>query len=369
VGLDADSFLSTRARRLTPYAPGQPDARAAARRLPPVELSGNENPLAPSPRVRDAAARALADAHRYPDGTGTLLRQELAAAFALSADHFALGAGSNELIELLFHAFLDDGDEVVFSHPTFLMYAVSATLLGGVAVAVPGKNGGLEHDLEAMLAAITPRTRIVIVCNPNNPTGAMVPHDAFFAFLARVPERVVVISDEAYHEYVEDPAYPRSLAALDRERPFYALRTFSKIHSLAGLRVGYAIARPEWARLVDRVRLPFNVTSVAQAAAIAALHDRDHVEESRAVARAGKAALLSTLPGLGVRAWPSHGNFVLADLGQDAGPVCAALAADGIRVRGLTAFGMGPSYVRITAGTADEQARLFAALPAALGGR
>jgi histidinol-phosphate aminotransferase len=363
VALDAASFLSSRARALTPYVPGQSLAELE-RRLgrPPVELSGNENALPPSPRVLAAVARAAAHAHRYPDAAGRALKDRLAQAFDLTPDHFALGAGSNELIELLFHAFLDDGDEVVFSFPTFLMYAVSAQLMGGRSVAVPGRDGGLAHDLDAMLAAITDRTRIVLVCNPNNPTGALVPRDAFLAFLARVPERVVVVSDEAYHEYVDDPAYPRTLDVLAAPRPFYALRTFSKIHSLAGLRVGYAIARPEWARLIDRVRLPFNVSAVAQAAAIAALDDPDHVAASRALARAGRAALLAALPALGVAAYPSHGNFVLADLKRDARPVCAALAERGVLVRDLVAFGMAPSFVRITVGLPEEQERLLAGL-------
>jgi histidinol-phosphate aminotransferase len=367
VGLDALSLLSSRARALKPYVPGRPLAELE-RRLgrPAVELSGNENALPPSKAVREAIARAAAHAHRYPDGGGFALRERLAREFALTPDHVALGGGSNELIELLCHAFLDPGDEVVYSHPTFLMYAVSVTLLGGVPVPVPGRNLGLEHDLEAMLAAIGPRTRMVIVCNPNNPTGALVPRDAFFDFVRRVPERVVVLSDEAYHEYVEDPAYPRSLDLLAEPRPFYSLRTFSKIHSLAGLRVGYAIARPEWARALDRVRLPFNVSAVAQAAAIAALDDPAHVAESRDVSRRGKARLLAELPRLGVVAHPSHANFVLADLGRDSRPVCEALAERGVLVRGLVAFGLAPQFVRISTGTDAEITQLVTALAAVL---
>ncbi len=360
-------LLSSRARALTPYVPGRPLAELE-RRLgrAAVELSGNENALPPSPRVREAVAAAAAHAHRYPDRDAFALRDRLAAAFDLAPDHFALGGGSNELIELLCHAFLDSGDEVVFAHPTFLMYAVSVTLLGGTPVPVPGGAGGLAHDLDAMLAAIGPRTRMVIVCNPNNPTGALIGRDAFFGFVDRLPARVVLLVDEAYHEYVEDPDYPRALDLLAQDRPVYVLRTFSKIHSLAGLRVGYAIARPEWARALDRVRLPFNVSAVAQAAAIAALDDPAHVEKSRAVARAGKARLLAALPRLGVTAYPSHANFVLADLGRDARPVVAALADEGVLVRGLVPFGMAPPFVRITAGTEPELDRLLAALATAL---
>jgi len=368
MGLDPVGLLSARARALAPYVPGRPLAeleRTLGRAV--VELSGNENALPPAPSVVAAVAKAATHAHRYPDGGGHALRERLAAAFGLTRDHFALGAGSNEIIELLCHAFLDPGDEVVFSHPTFLMYAVSVTLLGGTPVPVPGKDDGLAHDLDAMLAAIGPRTRMVIVCNPNNPTGALIPRAAFFDFIARVPPGVVLLIDEAYHEYVEDPEYPHTLDALALDRPLYVLRTFSKIHSLAGLRVGYAIARPEWARLIDRVRLPFNVSAVAQAAAIAALDDPTHVAESRAVARAGKARLLAELPRLGVTAYPSHTNFVLADLGRDARPVVDQLAGHGVLVRGLTAFGMAPPFVRITGGSDAELGALLAALAAVLG--
>jgi histidinol-phosphate aminotransferase len=286
----------------------------------------------------------------------------LAEGLGVTPTHLALGAGSNELIDLLAQVFVRPGDEVVTANPTFIMYAMAIHKAGGVRVAVPGMDGGRAHDLDRMLAAIGPRTRMIIVCNPNNPTGALLERAAFERFVARVPEHVVLVCDEAYHEYVEDPAYACGQAYLALDRPLYVLRTFSKIHSLAGLRVGYAIARPEWAGLLDRVRLPYNVSGVAQAAALAALDDADHVAASLDLARAGRAALLRDLPGLGIAAFPSHTNFVLADFGRDCRPDCAAFEARGVRIRNLAGWGMDPRFARIGIGTAAEHARLLEAL-------
>lgn len=331
-----------------------------------VELMANENPLGPSPRALEAAAVAVAGANRYPDGAGLALRRRLAREHGVTPGMIALGAGSNELLALLVRLFVGPGDEVVCSDPTFVMYGILVRAQEGVVVAVPSR--GLAHDLEAMLAAIGPCTRMVFVCNPNNPTGTLVDRDAWARFLERVPPHVVVVSDEAYHEYVDDPAYPRTIDDLARKRPLVILRTFSKLYALAGLRIGYAIARPEVAALFDRVRVPFNVSAPAQAAAVAALDDVAHGERSRALVRAGKALLLTALPELGLVAHPSHTNFVLADLGRDARPVCTALAQRGILVRAMTTFGMAPNYMRITIGSADENRTLLAALSTVLGG-
>jgi len=330
-----------------------------------AELGANENALGPSPRALTAIAQAALRGHRYPDAGGAHLKRRLAERLALSPAHVALGAGSNELIDLLAQVFVRPGDEVVTTDPTFIMYAMAIRKAGGARVAVPGADDGASHDLERMLAAIGPRTRMIIVCNPNNPTGAMIERPAFERFLERVPEHVVLVCDEAYCEYVEAPAYPRGTDYLALDRPLYLLRTFSKIHSLAGLRVGYALARPEWAGLLDRVRLPYNVSGVAQAAALAALDDADHVAASLELARTGRAALLRDLPALGIRAFPSHTNFVLADFGRDCRPDCAALEARGVRIRNLAGWGMDPRFARIGIGTAAEHARLIETLAGA----
>jgi len=367
VTFDSLALVRPEVRALRPYAAGRP-IEELERELGidhAVKVSANENALGPSPLALEALARSAVGANRYPDGGGFYLKRRLARELAVEPEMLALGAGSNELIELLVHLFVAPGDEVVVSHPTFLMYGVSVRMLGGTLVAVPGR--GLEHDLDAMLATVGPRTRLIIVCNPNNPTGTMVGREAWSRFLDRVPPGVVVVSDEAYHEYVEDPAYPRTIDDLARDLPLVILRTFSKIHSLAGLRVGYAIARPEMAALFDRVRLPFNVSAPAQAAATAALDDIEHVARSRAVVREGRALLLSALPALGIAAHPSHANFILADLGRPARPVCDALERRGIVLRDLVAWGMGTGLVRITIGTDDENQTFLAALEAVLG--
>ncbi len=330
-----------------------------------VELMANENPLGPSPLALEAAAAALARANRYPDGGGVALRRRIAREHGVTPAMIALGAGSNELLALLVQLFVGPGDEVVCSDPTFVMYGILVRGQGGVDVAVPSR--GLAHDLDAMLAAIGPRTRMVFVCNPNNPTGTLVDAVAWARFLASVPPHVVVVSDEAYHEYVDDPAYPRTIDDLAREHPLVILRTFSKLYALAGLRIGYAIARPEIAALFDRVRVPYDVSAPALAAAEAALDDVAHGEHSRAVVREGKALLLAALPEIGLVVHPSHTNFVLADLGRDARPLCAALERRGILVRSMTSFGMAPNWLRITIGSAEENSALLAALSTVLG--
>jgi histidinol-phosphate aminotransferase len=360
--LDVLSLVRPEVRTLRPYVPGKP-VEELERQLgirSAIKLASNENPLGPSPRVLEAIQEAAKGANRYPDGGAYYLKERVAAFLGVTPAHLALGCGSNELIELLVHLFVGLDDEVVVSHPTFLMYGISVRLLGGRLVAVPGK--GMEHDLDAMAAAVGPRTRMVIVCNPNNPTGAIVRRAAWERFLASVPERVVIVSDEAYFEYVEDPEYPETLAALALERPIVILRTFSKIHSLAGLRVGYGIARPELAQLFDRVRLPFNVSLVAQAAARAALEDPAHVERSRALVREGKPHLTRELTALGLTVHPSWANFLLVDMGRDVRPVCAALERRGVILRDLVPFGMAPQYVRVTVGTPEENRRFIEAL-------
>ncbi len=362
MGFDALALARPQIARLAPPVSGLPVeelerilgiARAA-------RFASNENPLGPSARAIEAIARAAAGVNCYPDAGGFHLKKRLAEVLGVTPAHIALGNGSNELIELLVHLFVGPEDEVVVARPTFVMYGISVRLLGGRLVEVPGQ--GFEHDLDAMADAVGPRTRLLIVCNPNNPTGTIVRREVFERLLARIPDRLVVVSDEAYHEYVEDPDYPRTLDYLDGPKPLVILRTFSKVHSLAGLRVGYAVARPDLAGLFDRVRLPYNVNRVGQAAALAALDDPDHVERSRALVRDGRPWLERELSTLGVRTFPSHANFLLADLGCDSRPVCTALEQQGLLLRDLVAFGLSDSYVRITIGTRAENAALVGAL-------
>jgi histidinol-phosphate aminotransferase len=346
---------------LKALAPGEP--------APPIEgqcvrLDANENALGPSPRALAALVQAAQSAHRYPDSGGLRLRERIAEREGLTPAHVALGPGSDGLIARLVHLFAGPGDEVVAAHPSFVTYARAARMHG--ATFVPVEGNGIDHDLDAMLAAITPATRLLFVCDPNNPTGAHLAPGAFERFLARVPAHVVVALDEAYREYVEDAPDTRALLAL--ERPLVLLRTFSKIHALAGLRIGYALARPETAALFRRVALTFEVNGPAQAAALAALDDDAHVAAGRLFARDGRAALHRDLGALGIRTFPSWTNFVLADFAQDCRPLVAALGERGVLVRALTSFGMAPNFARIGVGTPAEHGQLVGALSQLLPG-
>jgi histidinol-phosphate aminotransferase len=325
---------------------------------PLARLDSNENAFGPSPRALEAFARAARSVHRYPDSGGLRLRERIAELAGVTPDHVALGAGSDSLIARLVQLLVGPGDEVVAAHPSFVTYARATRMHGGTFVPVHGN--GIDHDLDAMAEAIGPRTKLVFVCDPNNPTGAHLPPGAFERFLARVPAHVVVAFDEAYREYVEDAPDTRALLAL--ERPLVLLRTFSKIHALAGLRIGYALARPETAALFRRVGLTFDVNGPAQAAALAALDDFAHVAAAREFARAGRAALERDLGALGITTFPSWTNFVLADFAVDCRPRVQALGERGVLVRALTSFGMAPNFARIGVGTPAEHARLVEAL-------
>lgn len=344
---------------LRPYEPGKP-VEALERELGiqgAVKLASNENPLGPSPRALAALRDGLDALHRYPDGGCVALRAKLAAHLGVGGDALVLGSGADELLELLVKAFVVPGDEVVYAWPSFAMYPIVVQGMGGSGVPVP-LDADLVHDLDAMAAAVTARTRIVFVCNPNNPTGTSVGAEAFAAFAARLPEDVVLAVDEAYMEYARRPDFPDALACV-RERPgTVVLRTFSKIYGLAGLRVGYGVADPGLAALLERARHPFNVNAAAQVAALAALDDAEHVERSRRNNRQGAEYLERELRALDIEVWPSDANFVLARPGPG---VHDALLREGVIVRSLGGFGM-PEHVRISIGTPEENERCVKAL-------
>jgi len=354
-------------QNLAPYVPGKP-LSVLERELgvrDAIKLASNENPLGPSPRAREAILGALGDLNRYPEGTSFELRGRLAEIHGVERDQIVVGSGSNELIELLAHVFVGPGDQAVMADPTFPMYRPAVQVTGGETVAVPCTE--FTHDLPAMAAAIGPRTKMVFVCNPNNPTGTMVTRDAVAELMAKVPPDVLVVFDEAYHEYVQHPEYPRTLDYLKAGRHVVILRTFSKIYSLAALRIGYALTLPETAALLNRVRMPFNVTTLAQVAAMASLDDPGQIERSIRVNEEGKAYLTEKLGALGVEVVPSQANFLLVKLPvADAGPVCKELERRGVIVRPMGHFRLPPAYVRITVGIRTENDRLLAALGAAL---
>ncbi|HWN81353.1 MAG TPA: histidinol-phosphate transaminase [Candidatus Udaeobacter sp.] len=352
---------------LAPYVPGKP-ARVVELEMGvagAIKMASNENPLGPSPRVAEALAREIRDLNRYPEGTSLGLRLALAERHGVDPGQIVVGSGSNEIIELLAHVYLGPGDEAVLADPTFPMYYPAIRVTGADVKRVPCRE--LTHDLPAMAAAITSRTRMVFVCNPNNPTGTMVTADEVAAFMAAVPPHVLTVFDEAYHEYVIDPRYPKSQSYLAGGRPVAILRTFSKIYALAGLRVGYTITQPEIAAFLHRVRLPFNVTTLGQAAALASLDDPNQVPRSIQVNEAGKRYLGERLPALGVTVTPSHANFVLTRMPRPAGPIAVELERAGVIVRPMEAFRLPAEYARITVGTEPENERLVAALSAILG--
>ncbi|MBS0663955.1 MAG: histidinol-phosphate transaminase [Verrucomicrobia bacterium] len=347
------------------YEPGKPIEEVARELgLDPagiIKLASNENPFGPSPRALAAARAALEHGELYPDGGCFALRQKLAATRGLAADQFIVGNGSNEVIELLGHALLRPGDEVVMGAPAFVVYKLVTLLFGAKAVEVPLVQH--RHDLGRIAAAVTPRTRMVYVCSPNNPTGTANSETEMLAFARAMPEHVVTVFDEAYAEYVEPTP---DLRPLVREgRNVVCLRTFSKIYGLASLRVGYGYAAAETAALLNRVRQPFNVNAIAQAAAIAALDDHEFTAKCVRENRAGLARLEAGFRELGREFVPSVANFILVHVG-DGLKVFDTLQRRGVIVRPVKSYGL-PEWIRVTVGTREQNERLLAELKRALG--
>jgi histidinol-phosphate aminotransferase len=350
---------------IQPYQPGKPIEEVERELGIPgaVKLASNENPFAPPPAVLEALRKALAGLNRYPDGPGYYLRQALAKKHGVSPDAIVLGNGSNELIELLARTFVRPGEEVVIPHPSFVVYPSIVQGVGGTRVVVALK----EHriDLPRMRRAVTALTKMVFVANPNNPTGTIVTADEVEAFLEKLPERVVAVFDEAYYDFAAGPDFPDTLAHLRHGRRVVVLRTFSKMASLAGLRVGYAVADPDCIALVNRIRQPFNVNTLAQVAALAAVGDETHVQRSVAAVREGVRVVSAALDTLGVRYAPSRANFILAEF-KDSTRVYEQLLKLGLIVRPMASFGLEQA-LRITVGTPEENARLIGALGTVLG--
>lgn len=346
------------------YEPGKPIEYVARELgLDPagiIKLASNENPHGPSPRAVAAAKRALEHGELYPDGGCFALRQKLAAVYGLNADQFIVGNGSNEILELLGHVFVGAGDEVVMGAPAFVVYKLVTLLFGAKAVEVPLVSH--RHDLPAIARAITPKTKLVFIASPNNPTGTANMEKEIVDFVRALPEHVICVVDEAYAEYVENPP---DLRPLIREgKKVVCLRTFSKIYGLASLRVGYGYTSAEIAALLNRVRQPFNVNAIAQAAAVAALDDREFTAKCAWENRAGLAQLEQGLRALGLEVVPSVANFLLAKVG-DGARVFDALQRRGVIVRPLQPYKMS-EWIRITVGTREQNARLLAELKAVL---
>ncbi|MGE5171768.1 MAG: histidinol-phosphate transaminase [Rudaea sp.] len=352
-------------RAIAPYVGGKPIEEVARELdLDPatiVKLASNENPRGPSPAVRAAIAAASADITRYPDGNAFALKAALSARLGVAPEQIVLGSGSNDILELASLAFLRPGDHAVYSQYAFIVYPLATQARGALGIEVAAQDYG--HDLAAMRAAITPHTRIVFIANPNNPTGTWIAGDAVEAFVASVPRDVLVVLDEAYNEYLEPSEQADSVAWISRYPNLIVSHTFSKAHGLAALRVGYGVMNAAIADLMNRVRQPFNVNSLAQAAAMAALDDDGYVEESRRLNREGMRQLESGLRAQGVSFLPSRGNFVLIEVG-DASAVYQSLLRQGVIVRPVGNYGL-PTFLRVTVGTPSENERFLAALATA----
>lgn len=345
--------------RLRTYVPGKPIEEVERELgISAIKLASNENPLGPSPRAMEAAMKYLAQSHRYPDAGGYYLRQKLAERHQVEREQIVLGAGSTELIQLLCHLYLGTGRAGLTSDGSFVMFPLSVRAAGGQAVLVPQKD--FAYDLAAMAARLEESVYVVYLANPNNPTGTMFTASAMDRFLEKVPSGILVILDEAYCDYVDRPDYSHSLDYVRAGRSLIVLRTFSKAHGLAGLRVGYGIGHPDIITALNKIRSPFNVSGLAQEAARAALDDTEHIQRSLESNRRGLAFLSRELPQLGIRCVPSVANFIYCETGRDPQVDYQALLKMGVIVRPMGFMGM-PDGLRITVGTEEENQRVVEA--------
>lgn len=345
---------------LVAYDPGKPiEETARELGLEPeeiIKIASNENPLGPSPKAIEAMKAAAESVHIYPDGGGYNLRTAIAERFGLGRENIVISNGSNEIIELVGHGFLNPGDNVIAAEHAFVVYKLMATLFGAETIEVP--DPGFVHDLDAMAAAITPNTRKIFIANPNNPTGTLVDQEAIDRFMEKVPEHVMVIFDEAYYEFLHDA--PDTLKYVREGRNVVVMRTFSKIQGLAGLRIGYGITTPEIAEVLHKCRQPFNTNAIAQAGAIAGLADTEHQQRTRDLNDEGLAFLQSSFEEMGLEYVPSYANFVLVKVG-DGDAVFDAMLKKGVIIRAMRGYKL-PEWVRISIGTMDQNRRCISTL-------
>jgi len=348
---------------LRPYIPGKP-IEELERELDirdSIKLASNENPVGPSPMALKAIMNSVIDANlsntinRYPDGSGYYMKRALSERLSIGEDEIILGNGSNELIDIAVRTFLQPGDEAIMAHPSFVVYPMSVKAAGGKVVQMPLKD--YTHDLHAMAGAVTEKTKMLFIANPNNPTGTINKRDELDRLMERIPEGILVVVDEAYHEYVIDPVYADSMKHFRGGRDILILRTFSKIYGLAGLRIGYGIARKDIILEMNKLRPPFNTNSLAQNAALHALNDEAHVRHSLEINERGKRYLYRELDSLGLKFVPTEANFIYIPLGRDSNVLYNELLRQGVIVRPV-----GPEEIRITIGLPEENRRFIEAL-------
>lgn len=362
--LSIDKLANATIQAVQPYIPGMPVAELQRKyglsRI--SKLASNENPLGASPRVNEAIRAFLPEISRYPDGSGYELRHQLANFWQVDSEQILLGNGSNEVLELVARTFAGPGDEIVYSQYAFAVYAISTQIVGATAVEVPAREYG--HDLDAMLEAITDKTKIVYIANPNNPTGTVFDKNRWHDFIRQVPQNVLVVLDEAYIEYAQSllgTDYPDAIADLTQYPNLLITRTFSKAYGLASLRIGALVASPEIIGLMNRIREPFNVNAMAQIAACAALKDQDFIARSLEVNQQGMAQISSFLKERSIGFIPSYGNFITVDFSDRAAEINAALLKQGVIVRPQGGYGMA-EFLRISIGNYEENSHFLEAL-------
>lgn len=356
------SFIQAKARPeifgISPYVPGKPieEVKRELGLEDIIKLASNENPLGSSPKANQAIRDSLDEIHLYPDSNCHYLKEKLAKLTGISPAGILVGNGSDELLKLVAETFLNKDDEVIFADPSFSEYEFTAKIMGARGISVPLID--FKHDLKAMLAQITAKTKIIFICNPNNPTGTIVNGEEMKEFFAKLPEDVLVIIDEAYVEYVEDSGFPDSLAYVLGGENVIVMRTFSKIYGLAGLRIGYGLTTPAIAKAVERVTEPFNVNLLAQKGAVSALDDIEHLEKSREINLAGKEFLYSEFGKMGLEYIPTEANFIFLDTGRDCQEIFKKMLQKGIIIRTGDIFGY-PTYIRVTVGNQEENIRFI----------
>jgi len=347
---------------LVPYPPGKPieELEREYGISGSIKLASNENAWGPSPKAVEAIKGAMQNLHRYPDGSCYYLTQVLSEKIGVEPEEIVLGNGSNEIIGLLIAAFLQPGEEVITSHPTFLMYQKLVQVQGGINVVVE-LTESMHHDLKAILEAVSPKTRMIFLDNPNNPTGTIIDKDAFASFMEQLPDDVIVVLDEAYVDFVAPELRIDVLAYIREGKPVAALRTFSKAYGLSGLRLGYGIMGVEMAGYLNRVRQPFNVNALAQVGGVAALSDEEHYRMTMEKTHAGIVWLSKEVEKLGCHSMQTHTNFFLIDVNGDGKKLYEHMLHQGVIVRPMQAYGY-PNYIRITVGRAEENQRFVKAL-------
>ncbi|MFH0811659.1 MAG: histidinol-phosphate transaminase [Pseudomonadota bacterium] len=353
-----NNLVSKGIKQITPYIPGKPleELEREYGVLNAIKMASNENPLGPSPKAIEAIKNYLHSLHRYPDANCFLLKEMLSKKLGIPPACIVPANGSNEIIELSLKAFLRPDYEVIIPEPTFSLYAKFTQALDGIPVNVPLKDFGI--DLEAVRKKIGPKTRIIFINNPNNPTGTIIKKREFEAFLYALPEDIVVIVDEAYGEFASDPDFPQGKQYLDGPRWIITLRTFSKAYGLAGLRIGYGLAPKELTHYLNKIRQPFNVNSLAQVAACAALTDDEHYQKTLSVVSTGRSYLYRELDQLNVQYIPTQANFLMVRVNQDCTQVYEAMLKQGVIIRPLSSFGYH-DYIRVSVGTPEENERFI----------